>query len=141
MDIKRLIASGGACYFISVASIAHELNDTTEKKLFQNYALAMCLASEYKDTSIYSDAGRALNGYREFGKLDLAVYHDVYSLLKMWNTKPYLSKSGSTMKVARCIDFHNSQDVESLFLKNDPCQDSKNWRDKNQYIVRCPSKL
>lgn len=141
MDIKRLIAYGGACYFISIASFAHELNNTTEKTLFKNYALAMCLASEYKDTSIHSDAGRALNGYREFGKLDLSVYQDAYNLLKSWEKKSYLSKSGDVMKVARCIDFHNSQDVESLFQKNDPCKDIKNWRDENQYRVRCPTKL
>lgn len=117
---------------------AHELDLMTEKKLFKNYALAICIASEYKELSISKDAGRALTGYREFGKLDLGVYRDAYALLEDWKSKPYLSQSGDPIKLARCIDFHNSPEIENLFLENNPCLDDTNWRDKSQFKVRCP---
>jgi len=139
MDIRKLITSGAFFLMVHCSSVAHELDKVTEKQLFQNYALAMCLASEFKGSTVYSDAGLALNGYRESGKLGLSVYSDAYKLLQKWQQKPYVSHSGATMKVARCIDFHYSQDIADLFQKNDPCAQEKNWRDKALFKVRCPS--
>jgi len=112
MDIKRLIL------FILVgasASHAHQLNNTSERQLFENYALAMCLASEYTDGDIYNDAITSLNGYREFSNMPLESYAKLNAAHEKWSSIPYPSKEGGDINLARCIDFQNSKDIAVIF--------------------------
>jgi len=136
MDAKRLILFISAS-ILSAASYAHELNKATEKQLFNNYALAMCLATEYNDDDIHNDAIKALNGYREFGNMALEAYGELNDAYKTWQTKPYTAKSGSTLELARCIDFQNSKDVAAIFDMNNPCKDPTTWDSADQFSVRC----
>ncbi|QUM82019.1 hypothetical protein HWV01_17900 [Moritella sp. 5] len=136
MDVKRLIITMLAC-ILSVTSYAHELDKATEKQLFNNYALAMCLATEYKDSDIHDDAIKALNGYREFGNMTLEAYAALNDTYKTWETRPYTAKSGSTLELARCIDFQNSKDVAAIFDMNNPCKDPTTWDSADKFSVRC----
>jgi len=114
MDIKRLILF----LFILVgasASHAHQLNNTSESQLFENYALAMCLASEYTDGDIYNDAITSLNGYREFSNMPLESYTKLNAAYEKWSSIPYPSKEGGDINLARCIDFQNSKDIAVIF--------------------------
>jgi len=114
MDIKRLILF----LFILVgasASHAHQLNNTSEKQLFENYALAMCLASEYTDGDIYNDAITSLNGYREFSNMPLESYAKLNAAYEKWRSIPYPSKEGGDINLARCIDFQKSKDISIIF--------------------------
>lgn len=136
MDAKRLIIFISAS-ILSMSSYAHELDNATEKQLFNNYALAMCLATEYKTDDIHDDAIKALNGYREFGNMALEAYGELNDVYKTWKTRPYTGKSGSTLELARCIDFQNSNDVAEIFDMNSPCKDSSMWDSADKFTVRC----
>lgn len=136
MDTKRLIISISACIF-SVACNAHELDNMTEKQLFKNYSLTMCLATEYKNDDIHDDAIKALNGYREFGNMTLEAYSELNEAYKKWKTRPYTSKSGETVELARCIDFQNSKDVTVIFEQHNPCKDTSMWDNTDEFSLRC----
>lgn len=116
MDLKKL-AVGAIVSSISLSGSAQQLHEMDEKLLFKNYALTMCIASEYRDSEIYDDSVKALNGYRDFADTHLDAYSDLTVLLSEWQVKPYSSKSGETVEIARCIDFHNSPEVNKIFQK------------------------
>ncbi|QUM90527.1 hypothetical protein HWV03_17860 [Moritella sp. 36] len=97
----------------------------------------MCLATEYKDSDIHDDAIKALNGYREFGNMILEAYAALNDTYKTWETRPYTAKSGSTLELARCIDFQNSKDVAAIFDMNNPCKDPTTWDSADEFSVRC----
>lgn len=136
MDIKRLIIPFAVFAGIS-ACHAHQLNHSTEKQLFKNYALSMCLATEYKEGDIYNDSLKALNGYREFENMSLEANGKLNKAYQKWSVIAYPSKKGGNVELARCIDFQNSDDVVVIFENNNPCKDAQSWNTKEEYNAKC----
>lgn len=136
MGIKKLTV---IVFFMaySVSSFAYEFKKAAEITLFKNYALSSCVATFYKNDSIYRDALDALNGNREYGNISLEAYHEINILLKEWSEKVYKSKSGNVSEFFMCIDFHNSIDIFAIYQKYDPCKNKGNWSSKVKYDLRC----
>lgn len=116
MDLERLIP-GLASLVLAMNVSATQLEEMDEERLFKNYALTMCIATEYPDSDVYNDSIKALNGYREFGNIHLDAYFELTGALNGWQAEEYSSKSGEVVEIARCIDFHNSSQVAAIFEK------------------------
>lgn len=136
METRKLIGTICGVMF-SMSCSAYEFKKASEFTLFKNYALSSCVATHYKNESIYRDALDALNGNREFGNLSLDAYHEINKVLPKWSKKVYTSKSGNISEFFMCIDFHNSIDIVKIFEKYDPCKKQDSWNSKEQYIMRC----
>jgi len=136
MEVRKLIVIFCGVLF-SASCSAYQFKKSSEFTLFKNYALSSCVATHYKNESIYRDAIDALNGSREFGNLSLEAYHEINSVLPEWSKKVYKSKSGNVSEFFMCIDFHNSEDIAKIFNKYDPCKKQDNWDSKEQYNIRC----
>jgi len=136
MEIRKLVGIIGGV-IISTSCSAYEFKKSSEFTLFKNYALSSCVATHYKNETIYKDAIDALNGSREFGNISLDAYHEINKILPNWSKKEYKSKAGNISEFFMCIDFHNSEDISNIFDRYNPCKKPENWDSKEKFEKRC----
>ncbi|WDE07943.1 hypothetical protein SG34_014255 [Thalassomonas viridans] len=122
----------------SLPELVPEIKDNTEFELFQGYTLAACLAYGYQAGDIYTDSVAALNGYRARARVPLEAYRQLNKIIVNWLAKSYKNHMDEQTEIAACIDLSKSQELAQLFAIFDPCRDSRSWRDKNEFKVRCP---
>ena len=136
MEFKKLVFICISIMFTN-SCFAYEFKRASENTLFKNYALSMCIATNYESESIYKDAIDSLNGNREYGNIALEAYHELNEVQKMWQKIKYKSKKGNVSELFMCIDFHNSKDVQNIFNRYNPCKDKANWNSDDEFKMRC----
>ncbi|HHF3143311.1 hypothetical protein AB6E05_16330 [Vibrio alginolyticus] len=112
MEIRRLILL--LLVFCNV-SWAHNLDEMSEVERYKAYALSMCLSNFYQKGELYSDAIKAMQGYREYSNLPLEAFHELIPLLEGADLRLYSSKKGGKVEIAYCIDFAQSSKILSIF--------------------------
>jgi len=143
MDFNKYIVVLLAALIISCAVVDKEgspaanFKHKTEFELFQDYALAACVAHGYQQGDIYRDAVAALNGYRARAQVPLEAYQQVNAAIVKWLAKPYQSSSGNHTEIATCIDLVKSQELADIFIAFEPCKNQETWRDQTVHKLRC----
>ncbi|EID0032152.1 hypothetical protein LA064_002247 [Vibrio alginolyticus] len=87
----------------------------SEVERYKAYALSMCLSNFYQKGELYSDAIKAMQGYREYSNLPLEAFHELIPLLEGADLRLYSSKKGGKVEIAYCIDFAQSSKILSIF--------------------------
>ena len=123
--------------FFTVGCKANEIQKKTEFELFKGYTLSACIAHGYEEGDIYKDALASLKGFRASAKVSLDAYAEVNDAIEGWLAKPYQSKKGGKVELFACMDLMLSEELKSIFLRHDPCDDPSNWREKSEFTVRC----
>lgn len=136
MEFNKLVCTC-ILFMFTNACLAYDFKKSSEITLFKNYALSICIATNYENESIYKDAIDSLNGNREFGNIALEAYHELNTSLKKWQNIKYKSKEGNVSELFMCIDFHNSKDVLNIFNKYNPCNNKSNWSSDHEFEIRC----
>jgi len=139
MDLRRLVlalilASLLGCGNQPANKMAKMVKEET---YFKNFGLAVCLSSSFKIDELTDDLSKAGNGYSQRGNVSPDAYDEIRRLAKVWQAKDYPSKHGGQVKSAKCIDFYHSDDLHQLYLKYTPCQSTKGWWSKEDYIESC----
>ncbi|KPJ92111.1 MAG: hypothetical protein AMJ53_10050 [Gammaproteobacteria bacterium SG8_11] len=140
MGIARFVFVIFSVYLMSASHAAdHRFKQESEKNFFRYFTLAVCMGMAYESDSkkLASDVGKAASGYLEFGHMDLDAYEDARELIKTWLKKDYQSKTGGQVEIMKCIDLFESEDLDSLYQKHDPCQKPDRWLDESKFKSRC----
>jgi hypothetical protein len=140
MGIAQLVVIVCSVYLMSACHAAdHRFKQESEKTLFSNFTLALCLGMAYEKDSqkLASDVGKAASGYAEFGHMDLEAYEEARELIKTWLKKDYQSKTGGQVEIMKCIDLFESEDLTNLYLKHDPCKKPDQWLDESEFKSHC----
>ncbi len=119
MYSRKQIPLGIILIIFSFSSLA-STKDYSEEQLFQNFAYAACVASAYQSKEVTADANRAASGYLEFGHLSLDAYQEIQKRINTWLEKKYISKSGKSLQLMKCIDFYHSGDIQKIYKKYTP---------------------
>jgi len=127
------------CFSNACASNEYSFKGDTNKIMFKNYVLSICINNAYGDTSnpLLKEASQAANGYREFSNMGLDAYEAARHEISRWLKKDYSSKHGGQIRLMKCIDLYNSPALEKIFNQYDPCKDKKVWIDQSEYIQQC----
>ncbi|AQQ66871.1 hypothetical protein Mag101_03870 [Microbulbifer agarilyticus] len=119
----------------SKSTASNQQEATKEEKDFRKYATAICLGSSFQEKSITADANRSANVY--MGNVDLAAYEALRVQLKSWKPTEFTTKNGSQAAISRCIEFSESNEVQQLFSKFNPCGDKETWLDETSFETQC----
>ena len=83
----------------------------------KNYALSSCIANGYQSKEVINDAVAAANGYKELGSLDIDAYNEAAALGQAFLSRSYMSQSGESLIIMKCIDFFHSKELDRLARK------------------------
>lgn len=119
MNCRKQIPLGIILIIFSFSSLA-STKDYNEEQLFRNFAYAACVARAYKSKEVTTDANRAASGYLEFGQIPLDAYQEIQNRIDIWLAKKYISKSGKSLQLMKCIDFYHSGDIQKIYKKYTP---------------------
>jgi len=140
MEIRKLIPITLLMVLSSsCAAKDYSFKEDTNKVMFKNYTLAVCINMAYGESSepLLKEASLAANGYREFSNIDLSAYEASRGLISKWLSKDYASKQGGQINLMKCIDLYNSPDLDNIFIQFDPCKNKNSWLDQNEFIKHC----
>ncbi|MDB5800365.1 MAG: type secretion protein [Rhodocyclales bacterium] len=84
---------------------------------FKNYALSTCIADGYKSDEVIKDSAAAARGYLEFGSLPLEAHTEATQLGRKYLQRKYMSISGESLILMKCIDFYHSKELDKLARK------------------------
>ena len=135
MVVKRLILV--SLLFLSFGCKANEIQKKTDFELFKGSTFSASIAHGDEEGDIYEDALASLKGFRARAKVSLDAYAEVNNAIEGLLAKPYQSKKGGKVELFACMDLMLSEELESIFLRHDPCDDPSNWREKSEFTVRC----
>jgi hypothetical protein len=108
---------------------------TKEERDFRKYAASICMGSSFKIPEIEQDANISANGY--MGNISLDSYEELRSLMMTWKRSEFIGKSGQQANIMRCLEFSESQAIKQIFNRYDPCIDSSNWLDQQEFKAQC----
>ncbi|MBB5212391.1 hypothetical protein [Microbulbifer hydrolyticus] len=117
----------------STASSSHETSK--EAQDFRKYATAICLGSSFGEASVKADANRSANVY--LGNVDLQAYESLRSQLQSWRPDGFATKNGPQAAIARCMEFSESDAVNQVFRRFDPCKNQDVWLDQKDFKTQC----
>ena len=135
MGFRKLIILFFGLYLAACAT--QKPTAVKEKEYFKKFALAMCFGKSFKHNKLQKDVGRSLNGYREYGRMDLEAYEELRHLVDLWRNKDYSTKDGEQIHIPKCLDLYESKDLDILYQKHTPCKDPDSWLNKASYIKNC----
>jgi hypothetical protein len=108
---------------------------TKEEEDFRKYAASICMGSSFKIPEIEQDANISANGY--MGNISLDSYDELRSLVTTWKRSEFMGKSGHQANIMRCLEFSESQEIKQIFDRYNPCLDSSNWLDQQEFKAQC----
>ncbi|MGD8592382.1 MAG: T6SS amidase immunity protein Tai4 family protein [Gammaproteobacteria bacterium] len=130
---------GSVCFASASQAAEHSFKNQSEINLFRYFTLASCIGKAYESDAkkLSADTNKAANGYMEFGHMDIEAYIEAGELIKTWLSKDYQSKTGGQIDIMKCIDLFDSDDLNRLFRKYDPCESPQMWPDEDEFKTRC----
>jgi hypothetical protein len=108
---------------------------TKEGDDFKKYATSICIGSSFNSDEVKSDANSSANSY--MGNISLDSYEELRDTLKTWGKDSFNNKSGSRVDIMRCLEFSESEEVQLIFNKYNPCLNSASWIDKSEFHKQC----
>jgi hypothetical protein len=84
---------------------------------FKNYALSTCIADGYSSEETIKDASAAARGYLELGSLPLEAHTEATLLGREFLKKRYISISGESLVLMKCIDLFHSKELDRIARK------------------------
>jgi hypothetical protein len=107
--------------FCSAQNLTNEQLER-ERLNLKNYAFCQCLKHVYENQydSLFEIDG-SISAYVDIGTYYLFVYERIDSIAQMFSKNTYKSKdNGHKLGIMKCLDFYNSQLLDSLVIKLDP---------------------
>ncbi|GEM_PF-1118497 len=112
-----------SCKINLIHSQSLNADDGTFKQRIKLKNLAFCKCLEYVDTSYYQINDYSAAGFLQFLAYDEQVTFDLKPFVQNWvaiNKKKYVSKTeGSILSKMICLDFYNSNVLDSFVIKQD----------------------
>jgi len=112
-----------SCKINLIHSQSLNADDGTFKQRIKLKNLAFCKCLEYVDTAYYQINDYSAAGFLQFLAYDEQVTFDLKPFVQNWvaiNKKKYVSKTeGSILSKMICLDFYNSNVLDSFVIKQD----------------------
>lgn len=138
MEARKLVYTLLTLSFLLPSiSCAKNIREYNESELFHNFAYAACVGSAFESDEIKSDANRSASAYMQFSNISMDAYEAIRKKVNNWLSKNYMSKTGKSLQLMKCIDFVNSGEVQAVFNKFDPCKDKNSWLDEEEFNKKC----
>lgn len=95
-------------------------NSTKMERLkLKNTAFCYCVKNATPDSLFKALEDGSLSGYIQTGNHGISAYEAVDSLSREYAKKEYFSKHENKLIFMKCLDFYNSEDLESLIISLD----------------------
>jgi len=118
MDVKVGAATIALAFAVnSVYADTHQPKKYSSIQYFKNYALSTCIADGYSSEETIMDASAAARGYLEFGSLPLEAHTEATLLGRKFLKNTYISISGESLVLMKCIDFFHSKELDMIARK------------------------
>lgn len=86
-----------------------------ETSYLKNFAFSICMA--YSHSAITEDAIATAGAYVNIGSSSINIYQELEILAQEASSQDYPSKNGYNLAIMKCLDFYNSQALETTIKK------------------------